>query len=106
MKEKDLELKRLEEALLREERPQEEDFPFDDGDTTPAETHAPYRNFANGYRAYTNQPSDVDMEDYSEEVRAGDKSSSAPLMILALVLIIAILLVLCWWVVRYMGVLG
>ena len=107
--EKDRELKRLEKELLRSDQSTEVPEDEDDGilfneDLISAETKVPYRNFANGYRAYTNQPSDVNLEEYSEEVRDGGQKSNAPLVALALGLFACILLVLCWWAWRYLGV--
>lgn len=104
---KKMDLGKLSQELLAEEEaartPMEEDFALDDGDTTPAELHGPYRNFANGYQARTNQPSDVDLEDYSRQVYDAEGVSNKPLIILALVLTGCILLLVLWWVWRLGG---
>lgn len=109
------ELQRLEEELLTQEEPkqtpEEENILFDDefdieGGRIPADVQVSYRNFANGYRAYTNQHSDVDMERYTQQVMEGEKKSNAPLVVLILVLLACILMVICWWAYRYMGILS
>ena len=104
------ELKRLADGLLAEDETparQENDpidgFFIEDNDTTPADVQVPYRNFANGYRAKTNQPSDVDLERYSEEVYGTKAPSNKPLIILALTLLTGIIAVLCWWAWRLGG---
>ncbi len=104
------ELKRLADGLLAEDETNEQqddtgldDFFLEDNDTTPADVQVPYRNFANGYRARTNQPSDVDLESYSEEVYGSKAPSNKPLIILALILLTCNILVLCWWVWRLGG---
>ena len=100
-------LGRLSEELLAEENREDKSLPGDffleDDDTTPAELNEPYRNYANGYRAWTNQPSGVDLEEYSEEVYAGKTRSNKPLVLLALVLTLCILLLVGWWVWRLGG---
>lgn len=101
------ELKRLADGLLAEDEPQDrtglEDFFLEDSDTTPADVQVPYRNFANGYQARTNQPSDVDLDSYSEAVYGAKEPSNKPLIILALILLSGIIAVLCWWVWRLGG---
>ena len=104
------ELKRLAEGLLAEDETpaQQDDSPIDDFflediDTTPTDVQVPYRNFANGYQARTNQPSDVDLESYSEEVYGARAPSNKPLIILALCLLTGIIALLCWWVWRLGG---
>ena len=103
----DQELKRLSEELLAGEQTEqsafEEDFSFEITDTTPGELHGPYRNFANGYRAQTNQPSDVDLESYSQQVYEAQAPSNKPLIILALTLTGCIVALLLWWVWRLGG---
>ena len=108
---KDSQLRRLEEELLREEQAANtdpdgvEDILFEEDAGDLPQVQVPYRNFFNGYQAYTNQPSGVDLDSYSEDVRTGGEKSNAPLVILALTLFICILMVLCWWVWRYAEVL-
>ena len=97
------ELRRLADGLLAEDEEAKqsdalEDFFLEDNDTTPADVQVPYRNFANGYQARTNQPSDVDLERYSEEVYGGKRPSNKPLIILALILLSCNIALLCWWV--------
>ncbi len=109
------ELQRLEKELLAQEElqqpPEEEDilfddeFHMDDGQILP-NVQVSYRNFANGYQAYTNHPSDVDMEQYTQQVLDGKERSNAPLVVLVLVLLTCILMVVCWWAYRYMGILA
>ena len=105
------ELKRLANGLLQEDETDEgqdltgiEDFFLDDNDTTPADIQVPYRNFANGYQPSTNQPSDVDLDSYSDEVYGAKAPSNKPLIILALILLTCNILVLCWWVWRLGGI--
>ena len=102
------ELRRLADGLLAEDEEVKqsdalEDFFLEDNDTTPADVQVPYRNFANGYQARTNQPSDVDLERYSEEVYSGKRPSNKPLIILALILLSCNIALLCWWVWRLGG---
>ena len=102
------ELRRLADGLLAEDEEEQhsdalEDFFLEDNDTTPADVQVPYRNFANGYRARTNQPSDVDLDSYSEEVYDAKTPSNKPLIILALILLSCNIAVLCWWVWRLGG---
>lgn len=102
------ELRRLADGLLAEDEEAKqsdalEDFFLEDNDTTPADVQVPYRNFANGYQARTNQPSDVDLERYSEEVYSGKRPSNKPLIILALILLSCNIALLCWWVWRLGG---
>lgn len=102
------ELRRLADGLLAEDEEAKqsdalEDFFLEDNDTTPADVQVPYRNFANGYQARTNQPSDVDLERYSEEVYGGKRPSNKPLIILALILLSCNIALLCWWVWRLGG---
>ena len=102
------ELRRLADGLLAEDEEAQqsdalEDFFLEENDTTPADVQVPYRNFANGYQARTNQPSDVDLERYSEEVYGGKRPSNKPLIILALILLSCNIALLCWWVWRLGG---
>ena len=102
------ELRRLADGLLAEDEDAQpsdalEDFFLEDNDTTPADVQVPYRNVANGYQARTNQPSDVDLERYSEEVYGGKRPSNKPLIILALILLSCNIALLCWWVWRLGG---
>lgn len=79
------ELRRLEQALMEEESSDEyEDDEYEDdeeyeedgafSDYEPYDEQipsvsGPYRNFANNYRAYNSDRTDVDLDEYSEEVR-------------------------------------
>jgi hypothetical protein len=92
------ELRRLEEALLAEEeydiQPPEAD-PESDGilsedildelleDTGPAKESVAYQNFSNAYgKVYNSDHTDVDMEEYCEEVQRNRKSSLAWLIVI------------------------
>ena len=70
-------LERLERELLAEEQPEPteddldlliDDILFDDEEDTPLEETMIYRNSANQYRAYNADRTDLDLEDYSDEV--------------------------------------
>ena len=85
----------LEDELLAEETPrprpeEEEDEEFRlvlGDDTAPPPGNVAYRNFANGYQAYTNQKADVDMDDYSRQVeKAGNRKLGRIAIILGLIL--------------------
>jgi hypothetical protein len=105
------ELKRLANGLLAEDeapaRQEDADidgFFLEENDTVPADVQVPYRNFANGYQAKTNQPSDVDLDSFSDEVYGAKAPSNKPLIILALILLTCNIALLCWWVWRLGGI--
>lgn len=91
-RDKDEELQRLQDALLEEEQtarpeealPAEEDFDELLWDTDQGENPQVYqnysnnygrnlRNFASGYKAYNSDDTDVQLEEYCDEVRGGGK---------------------------------
>ena len=102
-------LSRLEEELLEEdsvpeETPEEEpDFLEEpSGDTNE------YKNFANDYgsvKIYNADSSDLDLEEFSEEVYEPTMPKRTNLLLIAFLLLVGIFLVLGWWVIRYLGVL-
>ena len=111
------ELRRLEEALLAEEEydeqlpqavPEDEAFLSDDTldtlleDTSPAKGSVAYQNFSNAYgKAYNSDTADVDIEEYSEKVRKVKKDPFGWLIALCLLLIL--LLGLAVWYVLHRG---
>lgn len=112
------ELERLQAELLAEEEPEEdlaaeepeEDYPYEEyEDTRPAQSPEVYqnysndygknlRNYASGYRAYNTDETDEDLEDYSEDVRAGGKSrGGCCLLVIALFLAVIIAAIVVGW---------
>lgn len=106
-KDRNTELRRLEEALLEEEEyaqalpaeeePEDEDLLSDVvldellEDTAPTTTTVPYQNFSNDYgNAYNADRTDVDLEDYSNQLQSGKKDRSG-LVILACLLALGVL---------------
>lgn len=83
-RDKDEQLQRLQEALLEEEQtaqlPEEEDFEALLWETDQGETPTVYqnysndygrnlRNFASGYKAYNSDDTDVELEEYCDQVQ-------------------------------------
>ena len=102
------ELKRLEDALLAEEEAEEyeeeveeEDDAFEP-DAPEIADAGPYRNFANNYRAYNTDRTDVDLDEYSEAVRQ-PKGGVSCLGALALLLLGGIFVMLMLFVLKYYG---
>ena len=114
------ELRRLEEALLAEEEydtqppeadPEEEDILSEDildellEDTGPAKKSVTYQNFSNAYgKAYNSDTTDVDMEEYCEEVQKTKKNNLGWLIVICLALVL-ILGFAVWYVLHRGGVL-
>ena len=96
------ELKKLEEALLEEEVPEEDGEPDWEADQEPE-----IRNFANGYgtpEAWNSDDMDGDLEEYSREVYESGNSRRLRLLgFAALLLIIAA--ILGWMVLKQRGML-
>ena len=87
------ELQRLEEELLEaEEQPGEE-------------LEEDYVNQSADCRVYNSDRTDVDLEEFSQQVRETEKSLTG-WVVLAFVLMTGIVCVLGYWVLRYLGVLG
>ena len=85
------ELRRLEEALLEQEQPAEAEAAdewLEDFYTEPVQD----------YRAYNTDTADVDMDAYSEDVRAGRRGSGClvRLMILLTAVLCALVIFLLW----------
>ena len=107
-RDKDEALARLEEELLEDEPAQEsakEEPAFleePSGDTDE------YKNFANDYGnviLYNADTSDLDLEEFSEEVYEPTMKKRPNLLLVAFLLLVGIFLVLAWWFIRFMGVL-
>lgn len=118
-KDRNEELRRLEEALLEEEElqtpdpveeaPEDEDLLTDEildellEDTTPVPGNVPYQNFSNDYgQAYNADNADVDLEEYSEAVRQPKKDHSG-LVILVCLLALGVLGMLIFLMLRQGG---
>ena len=109
-RDKDEELRRLEQELLEEEEADalpedEEDFDdYDEEDEDPAQDLTPHRG---SYRAYNTDTADDDLEDYSEQVLLGRSGRRIRMLCaVAICLILAICAVFGWCVLRYKGVLS
>ena len=106
-KDRNAELQRLEEALLEEEEdtqvlpqeemPEDEDLLSDETldalleDTASPQTTVPYQNFSNDYgNAYNADRTDVDLEDYAEQLQSPRKDRSG-LVIVACLLALGVL---------------
>ena len=116
-RDRDEELRRLEEALLEEEEEEqkqrieeeieeerqrarreeeeeeEDDISFYQPDDTEDDEADTFPNYANNYRAYNSDRVDVDLDEYSEQVRQEPKRGSC-LLTLALILLCGILVML------------
>lgn len=116
-KDRNEELRRLEEALLEEEElqlpveetPQDEELLTDEildellEDPAPVPGNVPYQNFSNDYgQAYNADSVDVDLEEFSEQVRQPKKDHSG-LVILVCLLALGVLGVLIFLMLRYGG---
>lgn len=107
------ELERLQAELLAEEEsdealsqePPEEEY--DDCEEEYEEDEEPevYPNYASGYRAYNSDTSDEELEEYSEDVRAGKTRGGNCLALIACFLAL-ILAGLVLWITYAMGYLG
>lgn len=118
-KDRNEELRRLEEALLEEEELQtpepEEETPEDEDlltdeildelleDTAPVPGNVPYQNFSNDYgQAYNADHVDVDLEEFSEQVREPKKDHSGLVIVICL-LALGVLGVLIFLMLRQGG---
>ncbi len=98
------ELKRLEQALLEEEKTPEEvpEQLIDWQDTRPEKAAGMYRNFSNGYNAYNTDKTDTDLDEYVQQVQSGNSQNRA-LVVLASLLGLGIAAVLLYLLLRYGG---
>ncbi len=122
------ELERLKAELLREEAQETEDWEEDwdaedledtwDGEDTEEdwdeeddleqfdeEVSQFYRNYSNRYGrpdGYNADAADVELDDYSEEVRRDGRSETLVLSAIAMALLAGIFAVLAWWAVRFL----
>ena len=117
-KDKKEELRRLEEELLMEAQLEEEEARLEEeleeaeelleSETDYGEeSEQTYFNYSNGYgkiRAYNNDTSDEDLDAYSDEIyTAGKEKGNMGLVLLATGLLVAIVLVLGLFVLRFKG---
>lgn len=102
------ELQRLEQELLQEEQEAqqetEEEMEIDFEEEPSGEHTGSYVNYANGYRAYNSDHTDVDLEEFSEAVRNPKKHSFAGLLVVLMLLLAGVVCVLLWWYLRLKGV--
>lgn len=128
-RDRDEELQRLEEALLEEEEEEqkqrieeeieeerqkarrdeaeeeeEDDISFYQPDDTEDDEADTFPNYANNYRAYNSDRVDVDLDEYSEQVRQEPKRGSC-LLTLALILLCGILVMLILFLLKFQGIL-
>ena len=97
------ELHRIEEELLTEEADEEQSLRFGMLDcSTPAEDAAVYSNYHKDYKAYNTDKSDVDTENYSEEVFYGKSRGNG--LRFFLLLLMAAALCLMVYIRRKLGV--
>lgn len=88
------------------ESQEDEETGFAQEDTSmPADDPAFYRNYANDYTVYNSDRTDVELEQYSEEVRQPKERGLRGLLLLAAVLMAAIACVLAYLVLKVRGVL-
>ena len=119
-KDKKEELRRLEEELLLEAQLEEEEARLeeeleesesllDDESDYGEESEETYFNYSNRYgtvRVYNNDKTDKDLDDFSEQVYAGDREKGLTgLVLLAAALLVGIVLTLGWFVLRFKGIL-
>ena len=103
-KDKEEELKRLQQLLqdADEEEEPEEEF----AEAATEEEPVIYHNYANRYgriSIYNNDTSDADLEEYSDEVyKAKNKTGILVLVAIALALAAGIMGVLSWWAAKYL----
>ena len=119
-KDRNAELRRLEEALLEEEElaqvlpsddtPEDEDLLADEvldellEDTAPMQTSVPYQNYSNDYgNAYNADSVDVDLDDYSEQLQNTGKKDHSGLVIIACLLALGVLGVVIFLLLRQGG---
>ena len=118
-KDRDAQLRRLEEALLEEEdlqllpaqeTPEDEDLLSDDvldellEDTTPTPNNVAYQNYSNHYgNAYNADSADVDLEDYSQQLQGSSKKDRSGLVIIACLLALGVLGVMIFMMLRQGG---
>lgn len=101
-------LERLEAELLAEEQPQFTDEELDglleefleEDDGVYADPPAGYQNYANGYRAYNGDDTDVDMDVYSDEVLQDPQTPGVGQMALTVVALVCAAASLVWIVTR------
>lgn len=99
----------LEEACYEEFDDEEDDDGFEEEglDQFEEEVTQLYRNYSNRYgrvRGYNTDDSDIDLDEYSEEVRQPKKRSDLlVLSAIAMALLAGIFAVLAWWAVRLLG---
>ena len=128
-RDRDEELRRLEEALLEEEEEEqkqrieeeieeerqkarrdeaeeeeEDDISFYQPDDTEDDEADTFPNYANNYRAYNSDRVDVDLDEYSEQIRQEPKRGSC-LLTLALILLCGILVMLILFLLKFQGLL-
>ena len=115
-KDKKEELRRLEEALLMEDEPEEEaqlpeeepDVLSDDEYDFGEESEETYHNYSNRYgrvRAYNNDTTEEDLDAYSDDVyNSENRKSMGCLSLLAVGLLVAIAIALGWCYLRYKGI--
>ncbi len=107
-KDKEEELKRLQQLLqdAEEEEDPEEEFEEAATEEEPEEEPVIYHNYANRYgrvRIYNNDTTDRDLDVLSNEVYAPKKKVSIFVLVaIALALAAGIMGVLSWWAVRYL----
>lgn len=109
------ELKRLEEALLEEEEDQQADEDVEalldqakemleqTSDETQVFRWQPEELQRSG-RMYNSDRTDEDLQQFSEQVRGGEKKSLTGLIIIAAILAAGIVAVVIWWILRYGGI--
>lgn len=118
-KDRDAQLRRLEEALLEEEEespelteevPEDEDLLTDDvldellEDAAPTQNHVPYQNFSNDYgNAYNADASDVDLDEYADQLQQPARKDRSGLVILACLLALGVLGVVIFLMLRQGG---
>lgn len=108
-------LRRLQEQLLEEEEPAEEEAQLLDEDTADdwledsrikdARVYQNFsngygkqlRNYASGYKAYNSDVTDTDLERYSEEVRQPKKPGCLGYLAAAMLILAAAVVALLWW---------
>lgn len=119
-KDRNAELQRLEEALLEEEdkqilpveeTPEDEELLSDDlldellEDTAPIPSTVSYQNFSNDYgNAYNADRTDVDLEDYSDQLQS-DRKDRSGLVIVACLLALGVLGMIIYLMLKQGGIL-
>lgn len=117
-KDKKEELSRLEAELLLEAEAEEEDARLeeeleedeallDDENDYGQETNETYFNYSNRYgqiKAYNNDTADGDLDAYSNAVYEGKKKGVGCITLLTMLLLVAVVLALGWYVLRFKGI--